>query len=95
MTELVSNDTLTNRPHRAGDAARMQPWLTEARALARLGLPLIATQLAQMAMPTADILMIGALGQEALAASALGLTIYIFAFLVGLGPASAAAPIIA
>lgn len=95
MTELVSNDTLINRPHRAGDAAGLHLWLKEGRALASLGLPLIATQLAQMAMPTTDILMLGALGQEALAASALGTTIYIFAFLIGLGPASAAAPIIA
>jgi len=95
MTELVSNDTLTNRSRRAGEFARLQPWFKEARALAALGLPLIATQLAQMALPTTDILMIGALGQEALAASALGLTIYIFAFLIGLGPTSASAPIIA
>jgi MATE family multidrug resistance protein len=95
MTDIVSDDTLANRPHPVGGFACLQPWFSEARALAALGLPLIATQLAQMAMPTTDILMIGALGQEALAASALGLTIYIFAFLIGLGPASAAAPIIA
>jgi MATE family multidrug resistance protein len=95
MTELVSNDTRANRLHRVGDAARLQPWLNEVRALASLGLPLIATQLAHMAMPTTDILMLGNLGQEALAASALGTTIYIFAFLLGLGPASATAPIIA
>jgi MATE family multidrug resistance protein len=95
MTDIVSDDTLANRPHPVGGFVCLQPWFSEARALAALGLPLIATQLAQMAMPTTDILMIGALGQEALAASALGLTIYIFAFLIGLGPASAAAPIIA
>ena len=95
MTETVSNDVLVNRPERSGNSARLQPWLAEARALASLGLPLIATQLAHMAMPTTDILMLGALGQEALAASALGTTIFIFAFLIGLGPASATAPIIA
>jgi len=95
MTELVSNDALPNRPDRVDDTARLQPWLNEARALASLGLPLLATQLDHMAMPTTDILMLGALGQEALAASALGTSIYIFAFLIGLGPASATAPVIA
>jgi MATE family multidrug resistance protein len=71
------------------------PWLREARALIALGAPLIVTQLAQMAMPTTDLLMLGYLGEEALAATALAHTIYIFAWLAGLGPSSAVAPIIA
>jgi len=95
MTEIVTNDALDPRPFRASASARLQPWFAEARALMGLSLPLIATQLAQMAMPTTDILMIGALGQGKLAAAALGVTIYIFAFLIGLGPAAAVAPIIA
>jgi MATE family multidrug resistance protein len=71
------------------------PWAVEARALAALGLPLVLTQLAQMAMPTTDILMLGALGREPLAAAALGASTYMLAFLIGLGPASAVAPMIA
>jgi MATE family multidrug resistance protein len=48
-----------------------------------------------MAMPTTDILMLGVLGQEALAAAALATTAYVFLWLIGLGPASAVAPVIA
>ncbi|MEE8439126.1 MAG: MATE family efflux transporter, partial [Micropepsaceae bacterium] len=85
MSDFATSNALDRRPDRASAFARLQPWLMEARELSRLSLPLIATQLAHMAMPTTDILMIGALGQEALAAAALGSTIYIFAFLIGLG----------
>jgi len=95
MTDIIANDTLDTRPIEAAVSARLLPWLRETRALLTLSLPLIVTQLAQMAMPTTDILMLGALSQEALAAAALGVTIYIFAFLIGLGPASAIAPIVA
>jgi MATE family multidrug resistance protein len=73
----------------------LMPWLVEARALAILGAPLILTQLAQMAMPTTDVLLIGYLGEAPLAAAALAHTVYVFAWLIGLGPASAVAPIIA
>ncbi len=95
MSDIATSNALVRRPGRASPSARPQPWLREARALSRLSLSLIATQLAHMAMPTTDILMIDALGQEALAAAALGSTIYIFAFLIGLGSASSVAPIIA
>ena len=73
MTEIVTNNTLDPRSTRASVIARLRPWFTEARALLSLGLPLIATQLAHMAMPTTDILMLGVLGQEALAAAALNI----------------------
>nr|TFG54079.1 MAG: MATE family efflux transporter [Hyphomicrobiales bacterium] len=95
MTIIAPSKTLADRPHGARASARLEPWLAEAGALMRLSLPLIATQLAHMAMPTTDIFMIGTLGQDALAVAALATTIYIFALLIGLGPASAIAPIIA
>ncbi|MEY4880237.1 MAG: hypothetical protein RJB62_1706, partial [Pseudomonadota bacterium] len=59
------------------------PWVAEARALGTLSLPLIATQLAHMAMPTTDLLMLGLLGQKALAIAAIANTIYIFVWLIG------------
>ncbi len=71
------------------------PWMEEARALIVLGTPLALTQLAQMAMPTTDLLMIGSLGEEPLAAAALANTIYIFVWLFALGPAAAVSAIIA
>jgi MATE family multidrug resistance protein len=67
----------------------------EAGALLRLALPLAATQLAQMAILATDTLMLGRLATEALAAAALGNTVFFFAWLLGCGPANAVSPAIA
>ena len=67
----------------------------EALALLRLALPLAATQLAQMAILATDTLMLGRFSKEALAAAALGNTVFFFAWLLGCGPANAVAPAIA
>jgi MATE family multidrug resistance protein len=95
MTDIIANEPELDRPFKPEAFARLMPWLREAKALSALGLPLIVTQLAQIALPATDIIMLGALSQDALAAAALGATIYVFAFLIGLGPAAAVAPIIA
>ncbi len=73
----------------------LRAWLAEARALLRLALPLMITQLAQMAVMTTDVIMLGRLSETALAAAALGNTVFFFAWLIGVGPASAVAPMIA
>jgi MATE family multidrug resistance protein len=70
-------------------------WAAEARALATLAGPLVLTQLAQMAMMTTDLLLLGRYSQAALAAAAIGGTIWYFGWLIGGGPASAVAPMIA
>lgn len=70
-------------------------WGLEARAVLKLGLPLAATQLAQMAVMTTDTLMIGRLGALELAAGAVGFTLYIFGWLVTAGPTMAISPMIA
>lgn len=70
-------------------------WIAEARALTRLAAPLILTQLAQMAIFTTDVVLLGRFSKTALAAAAIGNTVYYFAWLVGSGPASAVAPMIA
>ncbi len=75
--------------------SRASPWLAEARALALLAAPLIATQLAQMATMTTDVVMLGRFSKIALAASAIGGTVFYFAWLFGGGPAAAVAPMIA
>ncbi len=67
----------------------------EALALLRLALPLAATQLAQMAILATDTLMLGRFSKEALAAAALGNTVFFFAWLMGCGPANAVSPAIA
>jgi multidrug resistance protein, MATE family len=70
-------------------------WIAEARALVKLAGPLVITQLAQMAIMTTDVIMLGRLGKTALAAAALGNTVFFFTWLVGCGPVAAVAPMIA
>ena len=71
------------------------PFVTEARELARLATPLVLTQLAQMAVMTTDVLLLGRYSRQALAAAAIGYTVFYFAWLTGGGPAFSVAPIIA
>lgn len=71
------------------------PWVEEAWELLKLALPLVLTQLAQMAILTTDVIMLGRLSKEALAGAALGNTVFYFAWLFGLGPTAAISPMIA
>lgn len=66
----------------------------EFAALLKLGLPMAATQLVQFSVMTVDVLMIGRLGPEPLAASSLGVVIFFAAWLVGFGPAMAVSPLV-
>jgi MATE family multidrug resistance protein len=69
--------------------------LAELRATLALSWPLVLTNVAQNSLLTADVVLTGWLGPQALAAGALGTNLY-FAFLIfGIGLTSAAAPIIA
>ncbi len=77
------------------DAPTFDLWKGEVRALLRLGLPLVATQVTQFAILTVDAIMVGRLGQAPLAGAALGTTVYFIGWLLGFGPVSAVAPVIA
>jgi MATE family multidrug resistance protein len=79
----------------ARHAPHAQPWLAEGRAIAVLAGPLIITQLAQMAVMTTDVILLGRFSRTALAAAAIGNTLFFCAWLVGGGPAMAVAPMIA
>jgi multidrug resistance protein, MATE family len=72
----------------------LKPWLDESRALLKLSGPLIATQLAQIGAITADVIMVGALGKEPLAAISIGAVMFYFAWLAGYGPVMAISPIV-
>ena len=63
--------------------------------MSKLALPLAATQFAQMAVMTTDVVMLGRLGKTALASAAIGNTVFYFAWMIGMGPMSAIAPMIA
>ena len=91
MTELIERQALS--PARSPAAGG--PWLAEARAIGHLAGPLIVTQLAQMAVMTTDVILLGRYSRTALAAAAIGNTVFYFAWLMGSGPAFAVAPMIA
>ncbi|HEX4860702.1 MAG TPA: MATE family efflux transporter [Rhizomicrobium sp.] len=73
----------------------LQAWFDEAGETLKLALPLIFTQVAQMAIMTTDVIMLGRVGETALASSALGITVFFFCWLFGAGPVAAVAPMIA
>jgi MATE family multidrug resistance protein len=76
-------------------AGRHHAFLAEARELLRLAVPLAATQLAQMIILATDTVMLGHFSKEALAAGALGNTVYFLIWLLGSGLPMAVSPVIA
>jgi len=70
-------------------------WGLEARALLKLAVPLVATQIAQMVILATDTAMLGHFSKDALAAAALGNTIFFMAWLMGCGLPMAVSPVIA
>jgi multidrug resistance protein, MATE family len=73
----------------------LDAWIAEARELIKLAGPLALTQLAQMAIMTTDVIMLGHYSTQALASAALGNTVFFFTWLVGCGPVAAVSPMIA
>ncbi|WP_375311968.1 MATE family efflux transporter [Bradyrhizobium sp. A5] len=61
----------------------------------RLAVPMMLTQLGQIAMITTDLAMIGRLGEDAVAAAALAHTVYFVSFTFGLGLVTAVSPLAA
>ncbi len=64
----------------------------EVIATAKLAGPLVLTQVASMAIGTTDVIFLGYLGPEALAAAALGLSLYYMPMMFGFGLSSALSP---
>ena len=78
----------------AGPTSRAA-WGAEIRATLRLAWPLVLTNVAQIALATTDVVMMGWLGPDALAAGALGTNLN-FAFLIfAIGLVAATSPLIA
>ena len=82
-------------PARPVLGAAPRSWSEEFSATLRLALPLVLAQLTQIAIYSTDVVMLGWLGPEALAASALGVNLFFIFNFTGMGLASAAAPLIA
>jgi len=69
-------------------------WRDESRSLLALGIPMALTQLAAFAVYTVDVLMIGRISPEDLAAASLGTVIYFALWMVGAGPVMAVSPLV-
>lgn len=91
MTSLEN----AGRPLRAHSAAPANHLADELAETLRLAVPMMLTQLGQIAMMTTDLALIGRLGEGAVAAAALAHTVYFISFTVGLGLAAAVAPLAA
>ncbi|HEY6632294.1 MAG TPA: MATE family efflux transporter [Rhizobiaceae bacterium] len=79
----------------AGARAPENPWREEMRATLKLSWPMILTNLGQTAMTATDVLMMGRLGSDALAAGSLGANLYFMPLIFGVGLMTAASPMIA
>lgn len=71
------------------------PWRREIAAMLKLAVPLAATQLLMIGINTTDVVMMGWLGPDKLAAGSLGFTLYMPAFLFGVGLLSTVAALAA
>ena len=76
-------------------ASKMTRWRIELTETAKLALPIVLTQLGQVAMMTSDLVLLGRLGESVVAAAALAHTVLFGAFVLGLGIVSAVAPLAA
>ncbi|MCZ8104880.1 MAG: MATE family efflux transporter [Burkholderiales bacterium] len=75
--------------------AARHAWAAEARSTMALAWPMILTNLAQTGMTATDVLMMGRLGPDAVAAGALAANLYFAVLIFGIGVVAAAAPMIA
>lgn len=68
-------------------------WRAELIGTVKLAMPMALTQLGQIAMVTTDLILIGHLGDQAIASAALGQTVMFASFMLGMGLVSAVAPL--
>jgi MATE family multidrug resistance protein len=87
--------TLPSAPPATAPRPALRRWTAEFAALFHLGWPLIVAQLAQNLLFTTDVIMLGWLGAEALAASTLASAVIICLQLLGVGIVGAVAPLVA
>ena len=79
----------------AGAAAPASLWRSEIKATLALAWPMVLTNLGQTAMTATDVMMMGRLGPQALAAGALGSNLYFMPLIFGLGLMLATSPMVA
>jgi len=77
------------------DAFTRHAWLAEIRATLALGWPMVLTNVAQTALTTTDIIVLGRLGATPLAAGTLGTNLYLAVLLFSIGVLTATSPLMA
>jgi MATE family multidrug resistance protein len=77
------------------NAFTREAWLGEFRATLSLGWPMVLTNLAQIALTTTDVIVVGHLGADALAAATLGVNLYFGLLIFAIGLVSATSPMMA
>ncbi|MFN7023456.1 MAG: MATE family efflux transporter [Pseudorhizobium sp.] len=80
-------------PH--GVVAESNSWGRHIRSTVGLGIPFVGAQLAQMAINTTDVIMVGWLGTTELAAIVLASQVFFIVFIFGTGFAAAVVPMVA
>ncbi|WP_312797969.1 MATE family efflux transporter [Tianweitania sp.] len=75
--------------------SRSSLWRTEVLAMVALAWPMVLTNLGQVAMTTTDVIILGRLGPDAIAAAALGTSLYYLPMIFGLGLVTATSPMAA
>ncbi|KEQ08944.1 MAG: MATE family efflux transporter [Alphaproteobacteria bacterium] len=78
-----------------GPVAADNSWRRHIRSTINLGIPFVGAQLAQMAINTTDVIMVGWLGTTELAAIVLASQIFFIVFIFGSGFAAAVVPMVA
>lgn len=76
-------------------APPVNPWIREARAMLVLAWPMVLTNLAQTAMTATDVMMMGRLSPDTLAAGTLGHNFYFLPVIFGIGLLTATSPMMA
>jgi MATE family multidrug resistance protein len=92
MMSVNERATAVARPLESAPKSHLAHELTETLKLAA---PMALTQLGQIAMTTTDLVFIGRIGDEAVAAAGLAGTVYFVSFTLGMGLTSAVAPLAA
>ncbi|HEY8563968.1 MAG TPA: MATE family efflux transporter [Beijerinckiaceae bacterium] len=76
-------------------ASGARPWLDELRATALLAWPMILTNAAQTLFSATDVVLMGRIGPDALAAGALAANLYFGVLIFGIGLVNAVSPLVA
>ncbi|MCK1554477.1 MATE family efflux transporter [Bradyrhizobium sp. 177] len=95
MNQTAETEKISACRDKLRTAAAIHQLLIELGRITRLAVPMILAQLGQVAMMATDLIFIGRIGPDALAATALAGRVYLVTFTIGQGLLAAMSPVIA